>query len=358
MAPDFRDAEPATTRAPLTVSALNRTVAGLLERSFRSGAGARRSRQPHPRGERPLVLRAQGRPGAGALRDVPWPQPVAELGAARRRRGRGVGRRVAVRSARRIPAGHRVDAAGRTGPAVRGVPAAQGEARGGGTLRHGREAAPAGRPAQRRRGHVPAGGGPARRADLPGPSCSVRVGRRLSGSGPGRGRGPADRRDARHGFGARGGRCSPARSRRRVPRGSLGVQRGGRWPVRSARAGCRSWSVSATKATSPSRTSPPTSVRRRRRRRQNSSRRSARPCSARRRAASGTCGAACRTGCSRRRSGWTMRSARWPRRARRSPRSTRAPARCTRASRGPRSSRWPPAGSRWVGSGKCCSACA
>jgi exodeoxyribonuclease VII large subunit len=34
MAPDFRGAEPATTRGPLTVSALNRAVAGLLERSF------------------------------------------------------------------------------------------------------------------------------------------------------------------------------------------------------------------------------------------------------------------------------------------------------------------------------------
>jgi exodeoxyribonuclease VII large subunit len=34
MALDFRGAEPATTRGPLTVSALNRAVAGLLERSF------------------------------------------------------------------------------------------------------------------------------------------------------------------------------------------------------------------------------------------------------------------------------------------------------------------------------------
>ena len=334
MALDFRGAEPATTRGPLTVSALNRAVAGLLERSFPLGAGARRGRQPHPRGERALVLRPQGRPGAGALRDVPRPQPVAELGAARRRRGRGVGRGVAVRGARRIPAGHRVDAAGRTGPAVRGVPAAQGEARGGGTLRHGRQAAPAWRPAKRRRRHVAAGGGPARRADLPRPPRPVRIGRRLSGTGPGRGRGRADRRDAGHGFGARRSRCGPARSRRRVPRGPLGVQRGSGGPRDPRVADCRSWSVSATKATSPSPTSPPTSARRRRPRRPNSSRPRGTPCSARRRAASGTCGAACRTRCSRRRSGWTMRSARWPRRVRRSPRSTRAPARCTRASSG------------------------
>jgi len=34
MAPDFRDAEQGTTRDPLTVSALNRAVAGLLERGF------------------------------------------------------------------------------------------------------------------------------------------------------------------------------------------------------------------------------------------------------------------------------------------------------------------------------------
>jgi len=34
MALDFRDADPATTRGPLTVSALNRAVAGLLDRSF------------------------------------------------------------------------------------------------------------------------------------------------------------------------------------------------------------------------------------------------------------------------------------------------------------------------------------
>src|SRR5512139_555724 len=34
MALDFRVAEPATARNPLTVSALNRAVAGVLERSF------------------------------------------------------------------------------------------------------------------------------------------------------------------------------------------------------------------------------------------------------------------------------------------------------------------------------------
>src|SRR5512136_930275 len=34
MAPDLRDSDRATTRDPLTVSALNRAVAGLLERSF------------------------------------------------------------------------------------------------------------------------------------------------------------------------------------------------------------------------------------------------------------------------------------------------------------------------------------
>ena len=84
-------------------------------------------------------------------------------------------RRLAVRSARRIPAGHRVDAAGRARSPVRRVPASQGKARGRRSLRQRRQAAPAGSPATHRRGHVAAGRSPARCADLHCASRPLRI---------------------------------------------------------------------------------------------------------------------------------------------------------------------------------------
>jgi hypothetical protein len=89
-------------RESITVSVLNRAVAGLLSRSFRL---------VRVRGEIANFTRAasghwyftlKDDKAAGSLRHVPRPQPACRLCAAGRRRGRSAGAGGAVRGARRV----------------------------------------------------------------------------------------------------------------------------------------------------------------------------------------------------------------------------------------------------------------
>ena len=286
MALDFEGSERATARDPLTVSALNRAVAGLLERSFPlvrvRGEVANLTRAA----QRPLVFRSEGRPGTGALRDVPQPQPVAELDAARWRRGRAVRRRVTVRGARRIPVerSSRCDAPDR-GACSKSSCGSKAKLAAEGRLRQRRQAVAAGGPARHRRRHVAAGGRAARRAHVPGAPRALRGGDRLSGTGPGRRRRDSGSPPCSPGCRRAPKSTSSAGPRRRVDRGPVGVQRRGGCP-RDPRVGAarrrRAW---ATKATSRSPTSPPIYGRRRRPRRPRWWRLRATPCSRKWRAA-------------------------------------------------------------------------
>ena len=78
MTPDFEGRNAENARAALTVSALNRAVSGLLQRSFplvrvRGEIANVRARPAD------IGLCLEGRPSSSALRDVSHAQPVARL---------------------------------------------------------------------------------------------------------------------------------------------------------------------------------------------------------------------------------------------------------------------------------------
>ena len=127
-----------------------------------------------------------------------------------------------------------------------------------------REARAAALPRPHRRGDLARRGGAARRADHARAPQSGDPGGRLPGAGAGRRRRRAHRRHARARQPARRVRRAAPGARRRLDRGPVAVQRGSAWRAPSAPPPSRSWSASATRPTSPSPTSPPTSARRRR----------------------------------------------------------------------------------------------
>src|SRR5690606_721357 len=125
-----------------------------------AGLGGRRAEQRRPPLLRAPVFLPQGRPRAGALRDVPAEEHLAEVRPARGPAGAGARPADPVRGARRVPAGARPHGGGRRRRTAARVRGAEGAAAGRGPVRRGAQAplarlrAPAGGAdlAHRRRG--------------------------------------------------------------------------------------------------------------------------------------------------------------------------------------------------------------
>ncbi len=207
------------------VAELNRLAKELIEQQSAVDVGGGRDLELHARGVRALLFLAEGRAGAGALRDVPAQGAIARLEAGKRHAGRSSRDAFVLRGARRISVERRNDAPRGARRALCRVREAEGQAAGGRPVRRGDETGAAAFSARDRHRHFAAGRGAARRADDAQAPHAVHPGRHLSDARAGRGRGREDR----------GGHCDCRCARRmrradRVPRrrqhrGFVGIQR-------------------------------------------------------------------------------------------------------------------------------------
>ena len=216
--------------------------------------------KPHPKGHWYFSLRDGG--GPGPLRHVAHLHPAGREAPEGRHRGLRPRPGRFLRGQGRVPAQHHPHAAHRRrrrGPA--GARAGQGGAAARRTLRSRPQAAAAGAGLHRRRGHQPRRRGAARHRDRGEEAVALLPAPGGGRPGPGRGRGRGAGRGAPTG--------QPAERRRPLHRGARRRRRGRTWrpstPRRSAapspRCACppsRRW---ATRPTSPSPTSSPTTAR-------------------------------------------------------------------------------------------------
>ena len=166
------------------------------------------------------------------LRAVSAQGAAAGLRPGRRDAGRGARHADHLRGARRISAQCRDGAPGRRGRALRAVRAAEGASRSGRLVRPGAQAPPAAISARGRHRHLAARGGAIRCADHARAPNAVLAGHPLPRLGPGRRRrGRGGRRDRCRQC-ARRSRRPDRLPRRRLDRGSVGVQRGSSWRAR------------------------------------------------------------------------------------------------------------------------------
>ncbi len=227
MVPDSEPPNRASTREILTISQLNRAIASLLEQNvpalwvageisnFTRAASGHWYFTLKDAAAQVRAVMFRGR--AQAVGFVPREGDQVEVRAlATLYQARG-DFQLAVELMRRAGAGDLL-------PAVR---PAQGEAARRGPARRIPQARAARTAAPRRRGHLAAGGGAARRPHHARPARAPDPGRRLPVAGPGRRRAGGAGRGAWRCGAARRVRRAAARARRRLDRGSLGVQRRG-----------------------------------------------------------------------------------------------------------------------------------
>ena len=134
----------------------------------------------------PLLLRAEGRAGASALRHVPQSRAGLGLCVEGWTAGRASRAGDAIRSAWRIPADRRLDASRRRRCAVRALPQAEGDARGSRLVRGRAQTCSPIVPARDRRRYQPARRGVARRAVDAARAKSARARDRVSVQRPGK----------------------------------------------------------------------------------------------------------------------------------------------------------------------------